>query len=63
MKSMRFCAVLILSAMTATGVRLAAQTTPTPPSSGPPAVAQASSAPGPIIEVDKVLFDFGKGFQ
>jgi hypothetical protein len=60
MKSMRFCAVLILSAMTATGVRLAAQTTPTPPSSGPPAVAQASSAPGPIIEVDKVLFDFGR---
>jgi Protein of unknown function (DUF1573) len=60
MKSMRFCATLILSALTATGVRLAAQTTPPPPSSAAPPASPASSAPGPIIQVDNVMFDFGK---
>src|SRR5277367_5356478 len=60
MKSMRFCATLILAAATATGVRLAAQTTPTPPSSVAASTAPASPAPGPIIQVDNTMFDFGK---
>src|ERR1700683_2168329 len=59
MKSMRFCATLILSAMTATGVRVAAQGTSTPPSIPAPA-ATVSTASGPIIQFDNEEYDFGK---
>jgi hypothetical protein len=74
MKSMRFCATLILSAMTAAGVRLAAQTTPVPTPTPPPAPASATPpaapaypgpgpsvpASGPLIQFDNTMFDFGK---
>jgi hypothetical protein len=60
MKSMRFCATLILSAMTVASIRLAAQTTPAPPSAVPPATVSVSPASGPIIQVDNTMFDFGK---
>ncbi len=59
MKSMRLCAFLILSAMSAVSVRLAAQSNPsTPPA--PSAAAPASAASGPIIRVDNAEYDFGK---
>src|ERR1700690_2625078 len=45
MISMRFCATLILSALTASGVRLAAQPTTTFSSSPPPPAPSATSAP------------------
>jgi hypothetical protein len=59
MKSMRLCATLILSALTATSIRLAAQGNPTPPPAHL-AVAPDSSAPGPLILVDNPTYDFGK---
>jgi hypothetical protein len=59
MKSMRFCVTLILSAMTATGVRLAAQGTPAP-ASAPASPAAAAPVSGPIIKFDNDIYDFGK---
>jgi hypothetical protein len=58
MKSMRFCATLILSAMTAASVRLAAQGTP-PPSAVAPS-APVSAASGPMIQFDNPLYEFGR---
>jgi hypothetical protein len=70
MKSMRFCASLILFALTTASVRLAAQSNTVPPPShlivAPAAVPSAASAPvaapmaGPLILVDNPTYDFGK---
>jgi hypothetical protein len=72
MKSMRLCATLILSAMTAASVCLAAQDNPPPPSlpaatalaspsaPGSPAAPVSPASSGPILQVDKATYDFGK---
>jgi hypothetical protein len=59
MKSMRFCVTLILSAMTATGVRLAAQT-PSSPSPVSLGTTPNLAASGPLIQVDNPVYEFGK---
>jgi len=57
---MRFCATLIVSVLTAGGVRLAAQATPPPPPPASPQAAVASPVSGPIIQCDNPMYDFGK---
>jgi hypothetical protein len=60
MKSMRFCATLILSAMTVASGRLAAQGNPPPAPASPAAAPVSSAASAPIIQVDMPKYDFGK---
>jgi len=59
MKAMRLCATLILSAIAAASVRVAAQSSP-PASSLPVTAGAVSPAQGPIIQVDRVEYDFGR---
>jgi hypothetical protein len=59
MKSMRFCATLMVSVMIAACIRLAAQVPP-PPQSAPAVAAPVFPASGPVIEFDSPVFDFGK---